>query len=524
MLDINNLVAELIQLVSGRIKSRKGLHAFVEEVVKPYVETTCDRFMEKKVFELKAMFENVLSVLPNGKQGVPYEVNIPLSADLLEMLQEYVTDPLTCTCEVVESIGLSCEWSEDLSTIRLFGVPTVYGESVGLTLRFNFVDSQNMIQTADSYTTFVVAADPKKLWNNIPTPPDIPFYKADEFCSAEFVEGEKRIVAASKRGRSHAHTGKPRDDHFEYTHLDNGWYVLAVADGAGSAEYSREGSKVACRTVVQHCAAKLADSEKLDEAIWGYYDCEVVEGTENLPENEEAPSADEAVEMAPTDCVEASEEGTEMQVAAAEQPDALPVDKQQLKDFIGKSMFETLGHAAYKAHQAIKATADSVQRRTRDFATTMLITICKKFGEKGWFVASYWVGDGAVGIYTEGEAGPELQLMGEPDGGEFAGQTRFLVMPEVVTAAELVRRIRVSFVKDFSALMLMTDGVSDPMFDTDANLLSPDKWKDLWENLNEEVPFADAAVATEELSEKLLAWLDFWAVGNHDDRTILVVY
>ncbi len=573
-MDINTLVTELMRLVSDKIKSRKGLHSFVEEVVKPYVETTCDRFVEKKERELKSMFANVLSSLPNGKQGVPYEVYIPLSADLLEMLQEYVADPQACTCEVVEGIGLSCEWAADLSSIRLFGEPTVYGESVGLTLRFSFIDSQNVFQTVDSHSTFVVAADPKKLWNNIETPLDIPFYKADEFSSAEFVPGEKRIVAASKRGRSHAHTGKPRDDHFEFKHLDNGWYILAVADGAGSAIYSREGSKVACRTVVEHCVAQLQDSTKLDADIWAYYDCDDSVGTDNQPVSEDdSPTEATATEATATDATttdaattdatatdatatdattteatatdatateatatetsrpdassasytEESESGATMRVAD-EQPSVDSVDKQTLKDRIGLAMFETLGHAAYRAHRAIKTTAEKAQSRTRDFATTMLLTICKKFGENGWFVASYWVGDGAVGIYTEGEAGSELQLMGEPDGGEFAGQTRFLIMPEVVTPAELVRRIRVSFVKDFTSLMLMTDGVSDPMFDTDANLLRPDKWKDLWENLNAEVPFADADVEPEELSKKLLDWLDFWAVGNHDDRTILVVY
>ena len=628
-MDINTLVAELMRLVSDKIKSRKGLHSFVEEVVKPYVETTCDRFVEKKERELRTMLENVLTSLPNGKQGVPYEVYIPLSADLLEMLQEYVADPQACTCEVVEGIGLSCEWAADLSSIRLFGEPTVYGESVGLTLRFSFIDSQNVFQTVDSHSTFVVAADPKKLWNNIETPLDIPFYKADEFSSAEFVPGEKRIVAASKRGRSHAHTGKPRDDHFEFKHLDNGWYVLAVADGAGSAIYSREGSKVACRTVVEHCVAKLQDSTKLDANIWAYYDCDDSVGTDNQPVSEDDSSTEAtATEATATDATttdaattdatatdatttdatttdaattdatatdatttdatatdatatdatatdatttdatatdatatdatatdatttdatatdatatdatatetsrpdassasytEESESGATMRVAD-EQPSVDSLDKQTLKDRIGLAMFETLGHAAYRAHRAIKTTAEKAQSRTRDFATTMLLTICKKFGENGWFVASYWVGDGAVGIYTEGEAGSELQLMGEPDGGEFAGQTRFLIMPEVVTSEELGRRIRVSFVKDFTSLMLMTDGVSDPMFDTDANLLRPDKWKDLWENLNAKVPFADPAVEPEELSKKLLDWLDFWAVGNHDDRTILVVY
>ena len=224
-MNINEIINAIIELILHKIKNPKAIKSFVEEEVKPKVEILCDRFVEKKERELRTMLENVLTSLPNGKQSVPYEANIPLSADLLEMLQEYVEDSPPCTCELVESIGLSCEWTDDNRAIRIYGVPTVYGEAVALTLRFNFIDSQNNNQMVDSHTTFVVAADPKKLWTSKDTPLDIPFYKADEACNAEFVEGEKRIVAASKRGRSHAHTGKPRDDHFEFKHLDNGWYA-----------------------------------------------------------------------------------------------------------------------------------------------------------------------------------------------------------------------------------------------------------------------------------------------------------
>ena len=59
-----------------------------------------------------------------------------------------------------------------------------------------------------------------------------------------------KIIAASRRGRSHEHAGLFRDDDFSITLIENTpWSVLTVADGAGSAQYSREGSRIAVEIV-----------------------------------------------------------------------------------------------------------------------------------------------------------------------------------------------------------------------------------------------------------------------------------
>ncbi len=52
--------------------------------------------------------------------------------------------------------------------------------------------------------------------------------------------------------------------------------------------------------------------------------------------------------------------------------------------------------------------------------------------------------------------------MGTPDGGEFAGQTRFLDFNVYDKKSE---RFKILLEKDLTSLILLTDGVSDPFFE-----------------------------------------------------------
>ena len=75
----------------------------------------------------------------------------------------------------------------------------------------------------------------------------------------------------------------------------------------------------------------------------------------------------------------------------------------------------------------------------------------------------------------------------------------------------------------------MSDGVSDPMFETDRNLNDYTKWKEFYDNLKtgfpaDEIPGVDLSDDNEEAKDQLLKWLDFWSPGNHDDRTIAILY
>ena len=71
-------------------------------------------------------------------------------------------------------------------------------------------------------------------------------------------EGPWRLLAASVRGKYHAHAGLWRDDAFAWGSAGP-WTVLVVADGAGSAPLSRVASAVACAEGVRALKEKTAD-------------------------------------------------------------------------------------------------------------------------------------------------------------------------------------------------------------------------------------------------------------------------
>jgi len=68
-----------------------------------------------------------------------------------------------------------------------------------------------------------------------------------------------------------------------------------------------------------------------------------------------------------------------------------------------------------------------------------------------------------------------------------------------------------------NAVLLMTDGISDPRFETDNGLADAAKWDALWDEIG---PLL-AAPAPE---QALLEWLEFFTPGHHDDRTIAALW
>ena len=396
--------------------------------------------------------------LRNARQSEPYTDGIAYDSGNAQICLVNV--------ELPAELGLAC----NLNSMMVEGTPTISGE-FSINVCYRWADDSQMTDRSGKVTLYV-NPDPKSLWKNQESDRSDPMWKEDE--AAQIVCGEeRRIIAARKRGRSHAHVGSCCDDDFYLQHnSDQGWYVAIVADGAGSAKASRQGSRVAVR----------AAGSFLKDVFAG-------EGGEKVA------TAVAAVQVA-------TEEGRE-----------------NARRVLHNALYVTVGHAA---HRAMKALFDEAQARpdiigsVKDLSTTLLIGVARKFGTQ-WLCAAYWVGDGAVGVYRQGS---EIQLLGEVDAGEYSGQTRFLDANEVSQEA-LLKRTRFTLCDDFTAFLLMTDGVSDPKFETESRLADICAWDTLWDDLH---AGAGLSSTDEHPDQKLLEWLDFWSQGNHDDRTIALIY
>lgn len=408
---------------------------------------------------VRLQFKNIHLSLPNGKVNKEYVYVLP---DELTSNKDY-----ELMIEGLERIGLSYQ-PEQRSIV---GIPTNAGDH-RLLIKAKLFDWTEDKPVLEKSITLIINPDPRSLWNNIPTDRNTKYYKEDSdllYIKVEHPsEPRKDMVAASQRGRSHAHEGKARDDEFKIVYdEEQEWYILTVADGAGSAPYSRKGSAITCQTVVEHCLSSLkTTTQKIESSAKCY-----------------------------------REDKTDVNRKA-----------------IGDLLYTSIGNAVFNAYKNIKLEADKEGNQIKDYATTLLVAIVKRF-EFGWFVGSFWVGDGGLGLFDSHQ--PSIRILGEPDGGEFAGQTRFLTMSEIIQPTELYKRLRFDIVDDFTALILMSDGITDPKFETDANLKRIEKWQELWNDLNTQVELTDN---NEAAAAQLLNWLDFWSPGNHDDRTIAILY
>jgi len=379
--------------------------------------------------------------LPNGRVGVHYEGE--LECDL--------------TTINVEKVELSQDTSLyfDPEKRCVVGIPSLAGE-IPVTV---FWRSINDVTPGSRTTTFklILNPDPKSLWQVKEPDQNLPFQKP-HLDSSLHKFGEHSLIAASRRGRSHEHAGSFRDDDFFLGYdEDTKWSILMVADGAGSAEFSREGSRIAVHTSADYLKNTLDDAfqQKLNLLIDRWTEEGVM-----------------------------SEIGTE---------------------------FHYLYHGmATKAVQNIEAAAKENGTEPRQFSTTLLVTLLRPIGTD-LFVASFWMGDGAIAAYGTEDT---VKVLGSPDGGEYAGQTRFLDR-EAISDTNFGKRIRIGRLAGVEAVLLMTDGVSDPYFETDNGLVDPEKWNRLWKEI-------EPKLRAENPDVELLEWLHFFTKGHHDDRTIAI--
>ncbi|MGL5019433.1 MAG: PP2C family serine/threonine-protein phosphatase [Luteolibacter sp.] len=313
--------------------------------------------------------------------------------------------------------------------------------------------------------SLTINPDPRSLWKNTQSDQTDQFWKPDSAINF-LVDGPLTVLGASLRGRSHAHVGSFRDDDMAMAWFPaSSWYSLTVADGAGSAKYSRLGSKIACDTVKAYFTERFTDWEN---------------GLARLV----------------SDLARTSE--------------GIPPARHELY-----TLFST---AASKARQAIEAQALAIRATARDFHTTLITALLHPLEDGRWFVATFSIGDGAAAVISV--PGGDPCLLTRPDGGDYAGQTVFLTMNEPFASSEaIMSRIQMAIISEFDALILVTDGISDPRFESETALADPAAWSALCSELKLAMTPADSL---ESAAAAVLKWMEFHSPGHHDDRTLVL--
>ena len=382
-------------------------------------------------------------IIPNARAGERF--SSPVAIVLDEGQQATVRDVV-----FPRNIGLTFDKEHKLLT----GTPTESGD-----IELSVLWSCASHDECETKQLFIVNPDPRSLWKVVEPPADASYPKS-HLDAAGLVRGDIRIAAASRRGRSHEHAGSFRDDDFYINHCqETGWSVMLVADGAGSAVNSREGSRIAVQTAGDYLFNQLSGLKgvHLKQHITAW-------------------------------------EGSDQQATI-------------------KAMLHHFKQAATLAVNSIQNEAICAEQPVKSYSTTLLATVALRTDNE-LFAAAFWLGDGAIGAYSPSG---KVRILGNPDSGEYAGQTRFLDQ-SIIADPSFSGRISVGKWNDVSHLILMTDGVSDPLFETDNGLRSDEKWTRL---LDELIPvLTDASIAPERLGD----WLNFFSTGNHDDRTIAVLW
>lgn len=448
-----------------------------EDAVKIIIENQ-NRIMENwnqknRILDIR----NQQVLIPNATVGKRYEASIDFESLKLNDLtyREF---------KGLEDIGL--EFHKEIGKIE--GIPTQSGD-FKIELLFKIIGEDKETPPNEKIISLVVNPDPKSLWKDVPSDRTDPFWKEDDVSISEAL-GDRQIVVVSKRGRSHKNVGSFRDDDFAFKHLEkSGWSVVAVSDGAGNYSLSRKGSQIACNAVIDFFENHNdIETNKIFE--------------EQLLEFNS--TKDEALLR-------------EIEVMSKK-------NLYQATVFVHNKIKE---HAERTFSQHPELFNNSRARTILDyFHSTLIFALFKKF-DFGYVILTFGVGDCPIAIMSKDKS--NTTLLNWLDVGEFGGGTRFITQSSIFHSQEhpMATRFNFQIVPDFSFLFLMTDGIYDPKFVVEANLEKSENWIEFLNDLNgnnEDGLSVDFDKTNKEIASQLSNWMDFWSPGNHDDRTLAIIF
>lgn len=282
----------------------------------------------------------------------------------------------------------------------------------------------------------IITAHTSVMWkyNEIKDCPE----KFPEYRFSECYDTDKlfKVTAASVRGKIHKYDGTNCDDYYSYA-FSGGMVFAAVSDGAGSKKFSRIGAKTAAETAV--ATAK--------ELFTSYFN----ENTDSLKNA------------------------------------ALPYDNAEFGNVVS-TLAEKMRTAVKTAANEIKRTSNKKENDEEftnflgrkctisDFSTTLLLTAVVPVynpsnSDMEYLILSVQIGDGnvsAINYYDDYSSA--LCILGNPDSGEFSGETDFITSDKMISDESIMTRTRVTRRK-CTEILMMTDGVADDYFPADKEIL-----------------------------------------------------
>lgn len=345
-------------------------------------------------------------------------------------------------------------------------IPNVSGK---YSFRLPMVDVQDS-EGVDVTFQITVYPDPKTIPIVEKPTPEGPYWKKDVDSFLEiFTKMNLYVIGASRRGLSHLADGKFRDDDMCVEKISDTAFVVAVADGAGSAKYSREGSKIAVVATKDFLKTELSN------------------------------------------------------VTFAE------FDKTQWAEVLIKSAKNAYDKICSASKERGQIDGGDEEKWIKGFNTTLLVAVVYTVPNGDVNIVSFSVGDGAIVWHS----GARTELMSACDSGQYAGETLFLTARSVWRELEASRSDFISKrIKHISiqgselkagTLVLMSDGVSDPFFATHDELRSSVEWSKFFAAKG--LVDIKRKGTDESVKEELEEWLKFdGGAGHYDDRTIICVF
>jgi serine/threonine protein phosphatase PrpC len=457
-------------------------------------------------WELKTKIQDIKEYnfkIPNGTVGKQYSASLDFKVqELSNIIYTEITH--------FSLDGLNY----DNETETISGLPKLSGD-FKIELKFRVKGEKENSELHTKLIPIIINPDPKSLWKNIPSDDKDPYWKTDNLSDFQPL-GHKSIVVSSKRGRSHANVGSFRDDDFSFKFYENsGWSIVSVADGAGAAKYSRKGSQISCRSILNFFDNFLNENNAqiIDQLL-----------LENFSIIDEISKDGNS----PVNSLSDDDLANENDHQGADISDASNLENATTKESsssrLSKYIYGMMANAAQFVHNQLSEFALENDMILKDLHSTLIFSLFKKY-DFGYVILSFGVGDCPIGVINTDET--DFKLMNWLDVGEYGGGTRFITMPEIFSSEKFYTRISLKVFEDFSFLFLMTDGIYDPKFVVEANLEKLECWKDFIKDLkgeNDEKTKVEFDKSNFEIADQLSNWMDFWSSGNHDDRTLAIIF